>query len=1179
MSGFLEAIKEQVIVFDGAMGTMIRNYSLSQIDFGGAEFEMLSDILSLSRPDIIKDIHLEYFKSGCNAVETNTFGACPLRLREFDFKNLDDSSFPQEIRDLDLKNRSYEEIAYFMNVKSCEIAKKAIEEIKSSKDYDGRPLFAVASIGPSNYVLSPTNADLHKGRWEDIEENFYVQAKGLIDGGADVFLFETQQDVLEIKAAVSGAFKAMKEKNVKIPVMCQVTVNEHSRMQIFNTHIHSALTTLAHTGIDVFGINCSIGPDLMEPTIKKISQYSPLPVSVLPNAGLPESENGETVYRLSPESLAKYLEKFVLDYGVNIVGGCCGTSPLHMKEVCKRVKGKKPFDNRKDNRLYISGPQDAVLLEFSDELLRIGERLNIRGSKKVREAVENEEGKIDFDVLEEVVNEQVNDLGLLVIDVCMDSNQVETKDVLPKVVQGITHDFKGGLCIDSFDADALSDAVKFYPGRPLLNSISMESHENTTKADYILERTAFHSPAYIALAADDEGPAVTAEKKYEIAGKLVETAAKYNISPSQLFIDINAFPIGSESVEGMNFALESLNSIPLIKKIAPGIKTTIGVSNLTNGLAKKPYMRKVLTSVFLDEGRKKGLDAAIVNPNHYVPVKSLDKKDYELGLKAVLERDMDAFAELEEIALQKKGTKIEKRSSYEGLSPAETVSEKIKDGFKSRKKGSLVFEGNEYFYSDSIVEDAALAIKEIKPLDFINDYLMEAMNVLGERFAKGEASLPHLLKAADIMKEVMNFLEKLMKGDKPSSEFKGTIVIGTVYQDVHSIGKDLTKTLFENYGYRVIDLGVQVPLESYIETALKYNADAIGMSALLVQTSNHMLSVVKMMREKGLDIPVFIGGAPVNLKHAASVAMSGAKNSEDIKPDVFYCRTAMDSVNLIGKLLGEKRAETIEQNKKDLLKILNEQNENLSEEKNEVLQRKILPHENNINPFPAEIIEKKIEEINIREKNLFITNWKFKPDELKNEDKLNELKKEFEELKIKAQKEELIKPLAAAGIFPCRKNNDSIDIFSPINLNEKLGTIKTTQIITQKDKFKISDYINDKSDFIGIQIVTSGNVVTESTEKLSKNGDSEGAYLLNGLANRIAEDLASDINDYLEKKAGVNKSARFSPGYPGMDISENIKLFRFLGAEKLGIKVTDSGEFIPGCTTAAIVCFHPDASH
>ncbi|MDY0133289.1 MAG: homocysteine S-methyltransferase family protein [Desulforegulaceae bacterium] len=1176
MSGFLEAIKNQVIVFDGAMGTMIRNYNLTPDDFGGEEFEMLSDILSLSKPDIIKDIHFEYFKSGCNAVETNTFGACPLRLKEFDFKNLDDSLFPEEIRKLDLKNRSYEEIAYYMNVKSCEIAKKALEEIKNSPDYDGRPLFVVASIGPSNFVLSPTSADLHKGSWEEIEENFYVQAKGLIDGGADVFLFETQQDVLEIKAGVSGAFKAMKEKNVKIPVICQVTVNEHSRMQIFNTDIHSALTTLAFTGIDVFGINCSIGPDLMEPTIKKISQYSPLPVSVLPNAGLPESENGETVYKLSPEDLTSYLEKFVVEYGVNIVGGCCGTSPLHMKEVCSRVKGKKPFDNRKDKRLYISGPQEAVLLDSTDELIRIGERLNIRGSKKVRVAVENPDSKIDFDVLEEVVNEQSKDLGLLVLDVCMDSNQVETKDVLPMVIQGITHDFKGVLCIDSFDADALSNSVKFYPGRPLLNSISMESHENTTKADYILEKTAFHSPAYIALAADDEGPAVTSEKKYEIALKLVETAGKYNIPPSQLLIDINAFPIGSESVEGMNFAIESLNSIPLIKAIAPGIKTTIGVSNLTNGLAKKPYMRKVLTSVFLDEARKKGLDAAIVNPNHYVPVKSLDEKDYKLGLAAVLEKDMDAFAKLEEIALVKKGKVVEKRSSYEDLGPAQTVSEKIKDGFKSRKKGSLVFEGKEYFYSDSIVEDAALAIKEIKPLDFINEYLMESMNVLGERFAKGEASLPHLLKAADIMKEVMNFLEKLMKGDDPVSEFKGTIVIGTVFQDVHSIGKDLTKTLFENYGYRVIDLGVQVPLESFIESAIKYNADAIGMSALLVQTSNHMLSVVKMMREKNIDIPVFIGGAPVNLKHAASVAMSGAKNYEDIKPDVFYCRTAMDSVNLIGKLLGEKRAQTIENNKIELLKVINEQNQE-NTEKTKLSQRKIKAYTNKLSAFPVEIIEKKISEINIREKNLFITNWKFKPEELKN--KSNELKKEFENLKIRAQKEELIKPLAAAGIFPCKKNNDSIDIFNPLNPDEKLGTIKTTQIKTKKDQFKIADYINDKNDFIGIQIVTSGNVVAKSVDKLSKEGDSERGYLLNGLANRIAEDFASDINHYLEKKAGVSLSKRFSPGYPGLDIVENIKLFKFLGAEKLGIKVTDSGEFIPSCTTAAIVCFHPDVSY
>lgn len=1179
MAGFLEAIKEQVIVFDGAMGTMIRKYSLGPDDFGGEEFEMLSDILTLSKPEIIKDIHLEYFKAGCNAVETNTFGACPLRLEEFDFRNIDDSKFPEYAKNLNLKDMSYEDLTYHLNLKGCQIAREAIEEIKAGDDYDGRPLFVIASIGPSNYVLSSTNADLHIGTWEQIEDNFYCQGLGLIDGGADVFLFETQQDILELKAAVSGALKAMKEKGVRLPIMCQVTVNEHSRMQIFNTDIHAALTTLVGIGIDTFGINCSIGPDLMEPTIKKISEYTPLPVSVLPNAGLPESENGETVYKLSPEDLGDYLEGFVEKYGINIVGGCCGTSPDHMRVVCEKVKKQKPFDNRKDERLYLSGPQEAVVVDGSQELIRVGERLNIRGSKKVRDAVENEEKILDFDTLEEVVNDQVRDLGLSIIDVCMDSNQVETKDVLPEVIKGLTMDFSGVMCIDSFDGDALLNAIKYYPGRPMINSISMESHEDTTKADFILERTAFHSPAYIALAADDEGPAVTAEKKYEIAYKLVKTAEKYNIQPSQLLIDINAFPIGSESEEEMNFAVESLNSIERIKAIAPGVKTTIGVSNLTNGLAKKPYMRKVLTSVFLDEGRKRGLDAAIVNPNHYVPVNSLDKKDYEIGLRVVLEKDMDAYAELEEIALVKKGKTVKKRSTYEGLTPAQMVAEKIKDGFKSRKQGEVEFEGKPFKYADSIVEDALLALNDVKPLDFINDYLMEAMNVLGERFATGEASLPHLLKAADIMKEVMNFIEWVMKGDQPdTSEYKGVIVLGTIYQDVHSIGKDLTKTLFENYGYKVIDLGVQVPLEKYIEAAVNENADAIGMSALLVQTSNHMLSVVKMMRERNLDIPVFIGGAPVNMKHAASVAMSGASSLDDIKKDVFYCQTAMDSVNVIGRLLGPNRDDVIKKNHGDLLGALERKEMVENREKQELPQKKVsFDHKYKIETFSPVSAKKDIDEISIREKNLFAINWKHKNKDLKDEEFLESARNDFRFWKEKAKKENLLSPVFVSGIFPCKRNGDNIDIFDPENHQKLLTSISTLKISGHKEQFKIADFISEENDFLGIQIVTAGTDVEENVKNLSENGDSEGGFLLNGLANRIAEDLAGDVHNDLKKKAGVDTGKRYSPGYPGLAIEENIKIHKLLDAGRVGIKVTDSGEFLPPCTTAAIVCFHPEA--
>lgn len=1197
---FMEALRQQIIVLDGAMGTMIQGLNLEPADFGGELFQMLSDMLTFSRPEALKDIHLAYYRAGANAVETNTFGASPLRLAEFDFSKLDTRAFAPLPYDIDLTRLSYSEMAYYMNRAGCEIARRALNEYAASDEYDGRPLYVIGSIGPSNYVLSSTNADLKKGTWEQIEENFYHQVIGLIDGGADVLLFETQQDILELKAAVSGGMKAMQAKGVTLPIMAQVTVDEFSRMQIFGTDIHAALTTVQDIGIDVFGINCSIGPDLMGPTIKKLAKYSRLPISVLPNAGMPVSENGMTVYKLSPAHLADDMCRYVREYGVNIVGGCCGTRPDHIRALSKAVSGMMPTKRIPDPTVYVSGLQKAVAIDSSRNLVRIGERLNVRGSKKVREAVENTEGIIDFDVLEEVANEQVKDLGVGVIDVCMDSNLVDTRQVLPEVVQALTVDFQGAMCLDSFDVEALQKAVEVYPGRPIINSISMEEYaEGVTKVDALVPLTCFHHPLYIALAAGPEGPAVTAGGKVELARRIIAACARYDVQPDQLLMDIMAFPIGSESEEGMNFALESLNAIAAIKALHPGIKTTIGVSNLTNGLAQKPYMRLVLTSVFLDEARRRGLDSAIVNPNHYVPVESLDKHDYELGLRVVMQRDMEAFAELEEIALVKRGKTVVKRKTYDDLPAPQAICEKIRDGVKERSAGTIEVEGMSFDFQDKIVERAAEAIASIPPLQLINDYLMVAMRDLGDRFAKGEVSLPHLLKSADVMKQVMGFLENYMHRKSGADQsgrmaYKGKIVLGTVYQDVHSIGKDLCKTLFENYGYQVIDLGVQVPLEKFIATAIEENADAIGMSALLVQTSNHMITVAQMMEEAGLDLPIMIGGAPVNKRHAAYVAMRGRDDLENIKGDVFYCSSAMDGVNIMERLISGEREAFIAANRQELQEyyLRGQKKTGRVNDLLTTLPRRQFSFNHYIPPtvpYGVQKIEVRLSEMDLNLKALYSLNWKIggRQSWLKKGLTSQEVERLGQQWIKDAEENGWLQPQGHIALFPCQSAGDELIIYDPENLSAEVGRLHFTPQVgkDKKDVFSVTQSFlsreSGKMDVVGLQIATVGTRAQEVVERFKAQGNSEAAHLLQGLTDRTAEDMAVLLHRRLREVAGVEAGtgARYSPGYPGLALEHNKILYELLGADKLGIRMTEAFQFSPTSTTAAVVCFHPEAGY
>ena len=1206
---FKHVLEQGVLFLDGAMGTAVHSLGFDDAAFGGSDYKMLVDLLCFSQPEAMIDLHLRYYRAGSHAVETNTFGASPFRLAEYDFSGLNLDRFAPNPYEKDLRLLSHEEIAYYLSRRGAELACAARDRYRAESGYDGRPLFVVGSMGPSNRVLSSTRAALKQSTFDAIADNFRRQVTGLIDGGADVLLFETQQDILELKAAVFGAHQAMRARGMTLPVMAQVTVDQFSRMQIFNTHIHAAQVTLQGTGIDAFGINCSIGPDLMIKSVETLSRFSPLPVSVVPNAGLPVSENGRTVFRFEPDRFSSLLRDFVSEYGVQIVGGCCGTTPEHIAATVDAIRGLKPRTRAPERGLYASGPQEAVLLDGSRSLIRFGERLNIRGSKKVRDAVENDTG-INHDVLEEVIREQIQGLGCEVVDVCMDSNLVDTVAVLREVVHTQTTDFAGAMCLDSFQVDALAEAVKVYPGRPIINSISMEeASPGLLKIDAVLDATAAHDPLYVALCTGPAGPAATAREKLDIATQIIERARdRYGVTADRIFVDVNVFPIGSESVEGMNFAVESLEGVRLVKERFPGTHTSLGVGNLTNGLAKKPYMRTVLTSVFLDEARKRGLDAAIINPNHYVFVSDLDPAHYRLGLRAVLERDMDAFAELEGIAAQKAGGGAPRRAVYDDLPVEEAIVEKIKDGHKERTPGTFAFRGREYAYQDRIVLQVADAMERHAPLDFINSHLMRAMQDLGDGFGRGEVSLPHLLKSADVMRQAMGFLEKYMHDEAgidvhAKIDYKGTVVIGTVYQDVHSIGKDLARTLLENYGYRVIDLGTMTPLQSFIDAAREHRADAIGMSALLVQTSNHMITVAQMMREQGLDLPILIGGAPVSDRHAAFVAMAGGTDTADMRGDVFYCRTAMDGVNIMNAMKSADPAGRADMSAANRRKLIHRyehamQRAAREEELFATLPRRVVRHEGVAFPaaprFRARRVEYDLRDFapHIDRKTLYALNWKFggTVSRERTHTTAAELDGLFREWIDKAARNGWLVPQGVMGLFPCWSEDEQVVILDPDEPAREIARLTFNTVIGAGN----DDLVSGAQFFaprgssadpgvIGLQITTSGPQVDAFIEKMKAEGDSESALFLQGLSDRIAEDMADHLNAQLREMAGVGPKdgLRWSPGYPGMrDIQMNRVILETLGAgPALGVIITPAGEFSPTGTTAAAVSFHPDARY
>ena len=568
---FLRNVQQGPLCIDGAMGTMVQKLDLEDAHYGGPDFRMLVDLLCFSLPEAVVDVHLAFLRAGAQAVETNSFGASPFRLAEYDFTKLDTARFAENPYGLELPKTGVAALAYYLSLRAAELARTACERYRREAGYDGRDLFVIGSMGPSNHVISATTANLRRASFDAVAENFYRQALGLIDGGADVLLFETQQDILELKAGVFGARRAMRERGKTLPVMGQVTVDPFSRMQLFNTDIHAALVTVQGIGLDVFGINCSIGPT-MEKTAERLGMLSRCRCRSCPTRACPSPKRAKPCSSSRRTSLP------------NISGASPDLrawrllrhTPEHIACTVEALKGVNRKPARPRPWSMCPAPEAVAPTRREPDPLRGA--ANIRGSKKVRDAIENDTG-INHDVLDEVVREQVRDLGCQIIDVCMDSNRVDTVDTLREVVRSQTIDFPGAMSLDSFQPDALAEAVKVYPGRPILNSISLEeSAPGVLKMDALIEATQGHDPVFVALCTGPSGPAATAADKCALAGQILDRAReKYGIAPERIFVDVNVFPIGSESTPGMNFTTETLEGIRLVKERYPGAKTILGV--------------------------------------------------------------------------------------------------------------------------------------------------------------------------------------------------------------------------------------------------------------------------------------------------------------------------------------------------------------------------------------------------------------------------------------------------------------------------------------------------------------------------------------------------------------------------------------------------------------------------
>ncbi|MEX2569868.1 MAG: methionine synthase [Gemmatimonadota bacterium] len=1148
-SPYLAALRDRVLVFDGAMGTSIQSYDLTPEDFGGAKLEGCNDYLVITRPDVIEEIHASFLEAGADVVETDTFRSNRLTLGEYG-----------------LGERVHE-----VNAAAARLARRAADRFATPE----RPRFVAGSIGPSGFLPSASDPTLGNITFDELQPVFAEQAAGLIDGGVDVLLIETSQDILEVKAAIFGCRKAIAAADRPVALQVQVTLDTSGRM-LLGTDIGAALTTLESLRADVIGLNCSTGPEHMRQAVRFLGENSTRPISVVPNAGIPHNEGGQAVYPLEPEPFADHLEEFAKEFGVAVVGGCCGTTPEHIRQLAGRVAGHRPNDRTVERVPRLSSGIRAIELVQEPRPTMIGERVNAQGSRKMKRHLLED----DYDGVLEVGREQVEG-GAHVLDICVAlTERQDEADQMQKVVKLLSQAVEAPLCIDSTESDVIERALKQSPGRAIVNSINLENGRE--RVDDVLPHVAAHGAAVIALTIDKDlgGMAKTAETKLEVARKIHRIATEeYGLTPDALIFDALTFTLATGDEEFRRSAVETIEGIRAIKRELPGVLTTLGVSNVSFGLQK--HARAVLNSVFLYHCVEAGLDTAIINPAHVVPYAEIDEKERELSNNLIFDRRTDDRDPLADFIAYYENTTVEETAAIDptaDMDPEEALHWKI----LHRKK-------------DGIEELVDHAVERNGAVPVLNQVLLPAMKEVGDKFGAGELILPFVLQSAEVMKKAVGRLETYL--EKKEGQTKGRVVLATVYGDVHDIGKNLVNTILTNNGYTVFDLGKQVPVNTILEKAEEVGADAIGLSALLVSTSKQMPLCAQELHKRGLAYPLLVGGAAINPSFVRSAAVVDPEAGAVYPPGMFYCKDAFEGLSVVDRLVAaDTRDEFVRTHNEEMLERSRRYAENRA--KAEGLrpasrQEPSLPEADIPEPpfWGVKVLNMPIDEVVecIDLNTLYRMQWGAK--NLKGDEwdriRSTEFEPRLKRYAREARTQGWLRPRAVYGYFPAGRDGDSLAVFDPADHGREIGRFDFPRQ-PERERLCLADYFRKLEDgrprdVVALQVVTSGDRADQFIAERNKGGDYSEGYFLHGFSVQTAEGAAEWVNRRVQLELGIDngRGLRYSWGYPACpDLQHHELVFRLLGVENaIGVKLTSAWQLDPEQSTAAIVVHHPSAKY
>ncbi len=1163
MPNLLETLKERIVVFDGAMGTNLQVQNLSLDDFGGPRFEGCNENLLVTRPDAVEKVHAGFLDVGCDVVETNSFNGTPVDFAEYDVADK----------------------AYDMNVLAAQLAKRVAADYSTKE----KPRWVAGSMGPGRKL--PTLGHIS---FSELRDAYSVQVRGLLDGGVDLLVVETCQDVLQTKAALAAIFAHFKESRRRVPVIAQVTIEVFGTM-LNGTEISAALTALAPFPIDVVGMNCGTGPKHMTESIRYICENSPLPVSVLPNAGLPSVVDGQMHYDETPETFTAQLVHFANDFGANIVGGCCGTTPAHLRLVVEAMQRITPKQRHATtlpaaSSIYTQQPyvQDA-------SFLIVGERVNASGSKKMRDLLDAE----DWDGLVALGKDQERE-GAHILDVNVDFVGRDGEKDMHELASRLVTNVKLPLMFDSTEWQKMEAGLQHAGGKSILNSTNYE--DGVPRFAKVIDLAKTYGASVVIGTIDEDGMARTAEGKFNIAKRAYDQATKeLGLSASDIFFDPLALPISTGIQEDRRNALETIQAIKRIKTELTGAYTILGVSNISFGL--NPASRVVLNSVFLHDAVEAGLDSAIVNASKIEPLNRIGEKELKVARELIyderkFEGDVCVYDPLTEFTKLFEGVKSK---TTKKASKGETVEERLKNHIIDGEKIGLEAE-------------LKTGLEKYSALDIINNILLDGMKVVGDLFGSGQMQLPFVLQSAEAMKSAVRFLEPFME-KKGGATAKGTMVLATVKGDVHDIGKNLVDIILTNNGYKVLNLGIKQPIEAILQAYNEHGADAIGMSGLLVKSTLIMRENLELMNERGIKVPVVLGGAALTRRYV----------EDDLKSlyhgRLYYARDAFAGLHTMDQLVGDTNGAETPQEKEAAVDAPEDVEDLIGEEaklgirKPAQRRRKVTGDTTHTErskvsrdapvPTPPFFGSRVVDDISlddvftfINETALFKGQWQFKQGRIPLEEYQwtvrNTVRPIYNDLKEVSQREKLLVPKVVYGYYQCQsEGNDLIVYDEDREVRFTFPRQPAGKHLCLADYFASRD--SGKMDTVAFQLVTIGRRASEYAQELFKADKYSNYLFFHGLSVESAEALAELWHKRIREELGIAgadssdltrlfkqeyQGSRYSFGYPACPrLEDQEKLFALLNPSRIDVNLTEEFQLEPEQSTSAIIVHHPEAKY